>query len=388
MRPEMHPDSLERVRGLRTVAASFIWLGLFWGGWAVAALDVERSLGLNHAAFGLLLTGATGAAVVANFLAGPLAERWGSALGLGGSLGLFGLLLLVLALTGQPAAFMALFVFAVALSGSTDVMMNVAAAAALGSRPGQFARFHGLFNGGAAAGAALMGGLLALGASWRWAWALQGLAAIVLAAITARASLPAGGGGERVSARVMLSTLRRERLLGLAVVLAAATMVEGGIDTWGVLFLRSQLAITAGLGAAAYVVGQGMATLSRVAFGPRVGVMAVGVGASTGAAVAAAGLTLEAVAPSGVVAALGLATAVVGISLCWPLLVAAGAAGNARPGLTVGALTGTGYVGFLIGPSLVGWAAGAWGLRVGILILVAAALLPAFGARQASRRRS
>src|SRR3981081_1133391 len=105
----MQAQPVESLRGLRTVAASFIWLGLFWGGWAVAALDVERSLGLNHAAFGLLLTGATGAAVVANFLAGPLAERWGSALGLGGSLGLFGLLLLVLALTGQPAAFMALF---------------------------------------------------------------------------------------------------------------------------------------------------------------------------------------------------------------------------------------------------------------------------------------
>jgi hypothetical protein len=41
-----------------------------------------------------------------------------------------------------------------------------------------------------------------------------------------------------------------------------------------------------------------------------------------------------------------------------------------------------------MGPSLVGWAAGAWGLRVGILVLVAAALLPAFGARRASRRRS
>jgi MFS family permease len=384
----MHAQSVEDVRGLRIVAASFIWLGLFWGGWAVAALDVERSLGLTHAGFGLLLTAAISAAVVANFLAGSLAERWGSGAGLSRSLGLFGILLVVLALTGQAPAFMLLFVFAVAASGSTDVMMNVAASASLGSQPGQFARFHGLFNGGAAAGAALMGGLIASGVSWRWGWAIEGLAALVIAIVTTRADLPAGGGGESTRGRVMLSTLRRERLFGLAVVLGAAAMVEGGIDTWGVLFLRSQLVIAAGLGAAAYVLGQGMATISRVAVGPRAGAMAAGAGASTGAAVAAVGLTLEVVAPNGVIAALGLATAVVGISLCWPLLVAAGAGGNARPGLAVGALTGTGSIGLFVGPALVGWAAGSWGLRFGILVLVAAALLPAVGARHASRRLS
>jgi hypothetical protein len=374
------------VRGLRPVAASFVWLGLFWGGWAVAALDIERSLGLSHAGFGLVLTAAMGAAVAGNFLAGSLAERWGTAAGLSATLVLFGVLLLILALTGQPQVFMLLLVGAVAASGGTDVMMNVAASARLGSEPGRFAQFHGLFNGGAAAGAALMGGLLAWGVSWRWAWALEGLAGLGIALVTARAHLPAGGGGEGLPARVVLSTLRRERLILLAVVLGAAALVEGGIQTWGVLFLRSQLGIAAGLGAAAYAVGQVLATISRVALGPRAGAMVAGAGASTGAAVAAAGLTLEVVAPNGFVAVLGLSMAVVGISLCWPLLVAAGAAGRARPGLAVGALSGSGYIGFLVGPSVVGWVAGTWGLRVGMVVLIAAAVLPAIAARKASRR--
>src|SRR4030088_1975134 len=129
----MQAQPVENVRGLRTVAASFAWLGIFWGGWAVAALDVERSLGLNHAGFGLLLTAATGGAVVANFLAGSMAERFGSAATLSGSIGVFGLVLGILALTGQPIVFMALFVLAVAASGSTDVTMNVAASAGLNS---------------------------------------------------------------------------------------------------------------------------------------------------------------------------------------------------------------------------------------------------------------
>ena len=294
----MRAHSVENVRGLRLVAASFIWLGLFWGGWAVVAFDVERSLGLNHAGFGLLLTAALSGAVVANFVAGSLAERWGTAAALSASLGVFGLVLGLLALTGQPAAFMVLFVLAVAASGCTDVTMNVAAAAGLGARPGQFAQFHGLFNGGAAAGAALMGGLLALGVSWRWGWALEGLAARPCPGRDYRArpstrgpgwnEHPRSGDADDAAAGAALCACRGLR---------RGRDGRGGIEAWGVLFLRSQLALSAGLGTAASPVGQVLATLSRVALGPRAGAMAVGGGASTGAAVAAAGLTLEGCCP-------------------------------------------------------------------------------------------
>jgi hypothetical protein len=46
-------------------------------------------------------------------------------------------------------------------------------------------------------------------------------------------------------------------------------MVEGGIATWGVLYLRGHLARLVGV--SAHVVGQSLATLARLGGGPLVG---------------------------------------------------------------------------------------------------------------------
>ena len=62
-----------------------------------------------------------------------------------------------------------------------------------------------------------------------------------------------------------------------------------------------------------------------------------------------------------------------------------GAAGRDRPdelrGSAVGTVTMIGYVGFLIGPALMGAVAGAAGLRVGLAMLAGIALLLAAGSR-------
>ncbi len=61
--------------------------------------------------------------------------------------------------------------------------------------------------------------------------------------------------------------LRRDGLLVLLFVFALAEITEGGVDTWGVLFLRNHLATGVLLGAGAYVVGQSVAATTRGAGG-------------------------------------------------------------------------------------------------------------------------
>ena len=58
--------------------------------------------------------------------------------------------------------------------------------------------------------------------------------------------------------------LRHEGLTVLALVFAGSAMVEGGVATWGVLYLRAHdgLGVIAGVGA--YVVGNSLATLTRI----------------------------------------------------------------------------------------------------------------------------
>ena len=60
---------------------------------------------------------------------------------------------------GSPVVFGIALVGVIALGGAVDVVMNIAATAALAHEPGRLVRIHGLFNAGAVAGAIAVGAL-------------------------------------------------------------------------------------------------------------------------------------------------------------------------------------------------------------------------------------
>ena len=359
--------------GLRPLALVFVGFGSFWGAWAVAAADVERSLGVSHGGFGLLLSFALAGAAVANAVVGSLTERWGTTVMLRRTLGVWAVSLAVgAAVPGLALA--APLVAVIAAAGSVDVVMNVAATAALAGQPGRLVRFHGLFNVGAAIGALGAGVLLRAGASWRWTWVAGAVVAGVLSRRVRGVALPAGEAGERRGLTDAVRVVWRERLVVLAVAFAVGAMVEGGIETWGVLSLRERVGSGIVLGAGAGVLAYTVAAVARVGLGPLIAARGAAAGVAIGALLATAGLTVLAVVDQRVVAAGGLVLAAAGISTCWPLLLAHAAAGRDRPGDVVGGVSAVGYLGFVVGPSLVGAVAGAAGLRAGLLVLAAAAV--------------
>lgn len=362
---------------MRPVAASFLGFGLFWGSWAVAALDVQRFLGLTDGGLGLLLAVTVVCGAAANATGGSMAERHGTRVVLAIAFAVWGVLLVSLSLLQSRWAFSAMFVVTVAAGGMVDVAMNVACTAGLGSTPGRLLRFHALYNTGAVIGAGATGLLLAAGISWRVAWCVIGVIALALAVVCIRSELPAGQRGEQHTIREGLSSLRGAGLLRLSVVFACGALVEGGIGTWGVLFLRSKLATAALVGAGAYVVGQSLATVARATLASTVERLGERLGVRLGTGLACVGITLEITAGHAVLAGAGLAIAAVGISVYWPLLLALAVEGSDRPGVVVGGVSAAGYVGFLAGPPIVGWVADGFGLRVGLLVLVAAAFVAA-----------
>jgi MFS family permease len=186
--------------------------------------------------------------------------------------------------------------------------------------------------------------------------------------------LPAGDRGEHYTVREGLATLRSEGLLVLAIVFAIGASVEGGLGTWGVLFLRSNLGLAVAAGAGAYVAGQFIATTARSTLGWTAEHVGERRGAQLGLGLAGAGLLLEATATTSWVAAIGLGAAAVGSAIYWPLLLAYASGGGDRPGLVVGGLSAAGYVGFLAGPPVVGWVAEATDLRWGLAMLGTASL--------------
>lgn len=362
---------------MRPVTAVFVVFGVFWGAWAVAAIDIEHALHLSTGGFGLLLSASLAGSAVANAVGGGLCERFGTARLLGIALATWAVFLALGTVAHDPLFLGVALVLIVVNAGLVDVTINVASMAALADRPGRLIAFHARFNVGAAAGAASCGALLAAHLSWRWLWAAVAVVVAVLAVVAARARLPGGEAGEPVPWHGALRLLRREHLFVLAGIFALAAMIEGGVDLWGVLFLRAQLGSGLLLGAGGAVLGYSVAATARIALGPRVGRHGPPRGIAIGAGTAAIGVVLLTTATVAAVGAVGLVLAAGGISMCWPLLVAAAGRGRPQAAAAVGAVTAGGYLGLVAGPALVGWTANAVGLRGALAMLAAAAAVVA-----------
>jgi MFS family permease len=364
----------------------FVLFGLFWGGWAVAAVNIERTLRLTSGGFGLLLSVALVGAAASNAVGGTLCEHYGTGRVLGSALLGWSVFLTLGSVARAPFAMELLIVGMVALAGLVDIAINVAATAALGSTPGKLVAFHGRFNVGAAAGAALTGVVLGIGGSWRWMWVGVAVVALCLGMVCVRIPLPTGLRAERAPLGGAFSLLRREGLLLVAGAFALAALVEGGIELWGVLFLRTYLASGLLIGAGGAVLGYSVAALARIVLGPAIGQRGSARGVTIGAGAAAVGIAVLATAHSAVLAALGLVVAAGGISMCWPLLLAQAGAGRDRAGAIVGSVSAIGYVGLVLGPAIVGWVAEATGLRAALGLLGFAAIAVTVIALSTTRR--
>jgi MFS family permease len=373
---------------LRPVAAAFVGFGAFWGSWSVAVADLEHELHLSHGTFGLLLSGGLAAAGVANALGGALAERHGTGRVLAGALFAWAGLLVCAALAQQRVVLGVFVVATFAAGGLVDTVMNVAATAALAARPGALVRFHALFNTGGAIGAGATGLLIAHDASWRWWWAVVAIAGFVIGVFCARATLPAGEPGEEAPLGGAFRLLRAEHLVLLAVAFAVGAMVEGGIDLWGVLFLRTRLPSGLVVAVTSAVIAYLIAATARVVLGPAAGRRSAARGVAFGASASAAGVLILAIAPGAWLKGAGLVIAAGGISMCWPLLLAHATAGSERPGAIVGAVSSVGYIGFFAGPTIIGWVSSATNLRVGLVVLAAAAVFVAVAPHLARHRAS
>lgn len=372
------------------VRLGFAVFGAFWGTWAVATLDIREFLGLSASGLGALVASTVLGTSVANVAGGALAERHGAGRASAAALAVWGALLVAAAAVPWPGAWMALFLLVVAAGGMVDVVLNIASSGVLQDRPGPLLRVHASYNLGTIAGAALTGVVLASVGTWRWSMALVGVAAIALGGVVhrGRVTIPDVTSRSETAIGEALAELRRSGLLPLAAVFMLGAMVEGGVGTFGVLYLRDRLDVAVLAGAGAYVLGQALATTSRYAAGSAAaGRHLGGPGpARLGLAVAGVGLALEAATDVPVVAGLGLAVASIGVATYWPLLSAVATRVSARPGLAVGGVSAFGYLGFLAGPPIVGAVADGASLRAGVLVLActgaAAASIPLRGLAQ------
>jgi len=355
--------------------AAFIAFGLLWGTLAALAPALQTAVGASKGAYGLALLFVAVGSVPAMLLTGRELDRRGTRIlpwllaGMAASAVLPGLAGSVPAL---GAGLLAVGLF----SGATDVAMNAAVSeleAKRGTRLMQLA--HALYSAGVLVGALATGLARELGAERLHILGGVSIALLAAAAMNLR--------HERFELRPAASRgLRLSRAaIPLGIACAAAFVIEGGMENWGAIFLERDLDAGPGASALAPAAYGGAMMLGRLSgqwLESRLGDTLLLAGAMT---VALLGLIGAAAAPNVPAAIAAFFVGGAGISIAAPALFGAGGrlATPEQRGSAVATVTTLGYLGFLIGPPIVGGLAEAIGLRAAFvaLALIAAGLIVA-----------
>jgi MFS family permease len=360
------------------VVARFLTHGLVVSSWVSRIPAIQSALGLTNAHLGMSLLGTAAGSMLAVPVTGWLVGRFGSKVmttwsTVGFCLALIGPSLAVNGLT----LFLALTIFG-AMAGANDVCINsqgVAVEATLATPT--MSRFHAMFSIGGMVGAGLGALLAAHDVTPRLHLFTASALLLVFSFLTAPYLLDAR---DEAAKSPRSSGLRRvpKVLLDLAVIGFCIFLSEGAIADWSAVYLKQILSAGPGLAATAYAAfSVGMATFRLLGdhLTLRMGAVAT---VRRGALLAAAALSLALVAPSPCWALPCFALTGAGFAVIVPLVFGAGGRVPSIPsGAGVAMVSGSGYIGFLFGPPLIGLLAQASSLRFALFFVVALSLVAA-----------
>ena len=403
-------------RARAAVTAFFAMDGFVFASWAVRIPAVKAAVGASPATLGIALLGVSAGAIATMALTGALCRRFGSARVVVAGAVWLSLALLLPALARSAVALgLGLVVFGIGYGGLNVAMNSLAVDIVAVLRRPVMPSFHAAWSLGGLAGAAL-GGLAAPVLTPLGDFSLVCLLGLAVTAAcgrivlttplpvaqaenATRAAGSGGSGGAAVSgeARVLQeipnegapSPSRQAGHAGLwrtvmllGVIALCSTYGEGAVSDWGALHLREDLGAAPGLAAAGYAafaLAEACGRLAGSALLARLGQTRVLVYGGLATFVGMIGAALSPVLP---LALAGFALAGLGVANAFPTAMA-------RVGILAGphgvATASTlGYAGFLLGPPVIGFLAGAVSLRVALTTVSLLAIVGVALARAAA----
>jgi predicted MFS family arabinose efflux permease len=367
-------------------------MGLFWGTWAALLPDIKFRVGATDGEFGIAMLGTGIGALPAMLVTGGLWRRLGWGLLPVTALAFAASALLPLVAT-FPVVLGVTLIAVGASSGAMDVAMNSAVSdVEVAADRRLMYGAHALFSLAVLVGSVVTGVArdIGLGPPVVLPAVALAMAAIGVGAISSvRGSAGMAPSSPAASGKRTGWGMSRA-IFVLAVLCAIGFLIEDAIQNWSALHLERGLGATPSLGGAAPGIFAGFMFLGRSAgqwLGARFSDRALLV---AGALLASVGLVVVGLAPSALVAIVGFALSGAGIALVAPALFARAGrmAGTSGRGAAIAGLTVFGYVGFVVGPVLMGVISQASGLPTSFLVLAAlSAGLAAAGAVVLSGRR-
>ena len=386
MPPDMHAGSTRTSRTALSRArwatrAQFLNLGFVAGVWGVHVPSLKTHYALDERTLaGALLAMSVGSLLtlsIAGRTVGRLGARntsvlagWGFCLALGLSLVLpgFWALVPVMMLLGASES-----VFDVAINAEGTTLETLSGRAVMSG-------FHGMFSLGAMVGAASAALMLRESVS---AWVqLTGVGAVAATSIlvSSRGMLAAHPAPEKSQTNF---TWPKGTLLLVGMLICFGMLAEGVMYNWSVLYVNQELHSPQEFAALAYVAFAGATAAMRFAgdsVRARVSERAMLV---AGPALSALAMLLVLLVAKPWVALAGFALVGVGLATVVPILYNAA---TRVPGVSraaaIASVSSIGYVGFMIGPPIVGGIAHSTSLTTAMGTLIVAALILIVGARR------
>ncbi|MDB6068592.1 MAG: transporter [Pedosphaera sp.] len=377
----------------------FFLNGALFASWASRIPAVQAQRGLGNGSLGLALLSIALGAVISMPLSGLLMARFGSDRICKYTAILYAAMLPAIVLAPNLTTFIIALFFFGASHGGLDVAMN-AQAVDIEKRYGEpiMSSFHALWSTGGLAGAATAGLLAGQGVRPLVHFAIVALlfgAALTLV-FPHLLSSPAHSikDSAKPQPNSTLFSLPSKALLTLGTVALCIMVGEGAMADWSAVYLRNNIGTRESLAAVGYAtfsiamaVGRFLGDRLTSRFGPANMVRLSG-------GLAAGGLSLALLSGNPAIALIGFGLVGLGFSTVVPIVfTAAGNTPGVPSGVALASVSSLGYLGFLIGPPFIGFAAQFLGLRsaLGIIILAsltAVLLAPAVRPRKTSRVRT
>jgi hypothetical protein len=364
-------DSIAASRG---PMAAFVGIGIVWGAFMATLPDLKDALGISDGALGVVLIFGSIAAIAMMLAAPRLGGLLGAlALPLGGAA--MGVALMLPAQAGSPAWFAGAMLAMGGSSGAADVWMNARLATIEAARRMKLMNLnHAIYSFAYAAAAAATGLARAVGLAPSTILTVAGFLVLALALAAVEREGKIDGFGRQRAAGPALRLGPVPVLAGLLALTAFLT--ENAGEAWSALYIERDLGAATGQGSygpALMAVAMGLGRLAGQAMSARVADRTLLRG---GLIVAALGAAAVAAAPGVMAAYAAFMLMGLGISVVVPtaLAVAGRLAEPAARSRAIARTTVLGYLGFFLGPPVLGFVAEMAGLRASYG-LVAALLL-------------
>jgi len=356
-----------------SVGAAFAMLSILFGAWITRIPDIQYQAGLSEGQLGLALLGLPIGAIMIMPFMGTLIHRYGA-----GKITWISCLCYAISMILPAFAYnmwsLAAALIAVGLaSGSMDVAMN-AAAAAIEKKENKLimSTSHAMFSLGGMIGAGMGSIITGVGIS-PVSHLVTTTIIVVLVALGLKKhwlgiSSFSDGGHQWAWPTRSLALLA---VIGFSVFLS-----EGAIADWSAVYLRNTLeggAFLSGLGYAGFSLTMAVGRLYGDMVIPKWGPRYILGG---GGLLAAFSLGIALLLANPTVAVIGFTFAGLGLSCVVPIIFSAAARiPGISPGSGIAAISSLGYIGFMIGPPAIGFAAESFGLSIALFLVAILCLM-------------